>query len=79
MIVDSEKYVRNMALLLKEKIGIFPTGSLVRLNNQKDAIVISQTENPSAPIVLYNMEFDEGEPVPRNLIFLKNILILGNL
>ena len=24
MIVDSEKYVRNMALLLKEKIGIFP-------------------------------------------------------
>ena len=79
MIVDSEKYVRNMALLLKEKIGIFPTGSLVRLNNQKDAIVISQTENPSAPIVLYNMEFDEGEPVPRNLNYLKNIEIVGKL
>ena len=75
LISDPKKYDRQMAELLKKKVGMFPTGTFVKLNNDKTAVVISQTENPLAPIVLYTDQFDENVPIEENLNYQKKLKI----
>lgn len=66
-ISDGMKYEIRMAETLKKKIGMYPVGTFVKMENGKTAVVISQTENARAPIVLYTEESEKKKLVTENL------------
>ncbi len=67
IISDHEKFENRMEKILKKKIGIYPAGTFVRTENGKNAVVISQTENSQAPVVLYTGELEQSKIVTENL------------
>ena len=67
IISDGEKYEIRMAETLKKKVGIYPVGTILKMDNGKDAVVISQTENAQAPVILYTEESDEKRVISENL------------
>lgn len=67
IISDSNKYENHMEKILKKKIGIYPVGTMVKIENGKAAVVISQTENSQAPIILYTNEKNGNHMITENL------------
>lgn len=67
IISNHEKFENRMEKILKKKIGIYPAGTFVRTENGKNAVVISQTENSQAPVVLYTGELEQSKIVTENL------------
>lgn len=51
-ISDEEKYDAGMIKILKNKIGRYPVGTQLQLENKKRVVVISQTENPFQPEIV---------------------------
>ena len=66
-IEDSRKYEVRMSRILKRKIGIYPVGTFIKMENGKNAVVISQTENAQAPVILYTGESDKNYMLSENL------------
>ena len=56
-----------MEKILKQKIGIYPVGTVVKMEDGKIAVVVSQTENSQAPVILYTGEMSENHMVTENL------------
>ncbi|EOS42108.1 HD domain-containing protein [Lachnospiraceae bacterium JLR.KK009] len=67
LISNKEKYEGRMEQILEKKIGIYPAGTYVRTENGRNAVVISQTENAHAPVILYTNEMDSSNVVTENL------------
>lgn len=67
IISDGTKYEIRMAETLKKRIGLYPVGTFVKMENGKIAVVISQTENAKAPIILYTEEAEKKKLVTENL------------
>lgn len=55
-ISDTSRYDSRMLEILQQRIGFYPVGTYLTMDNGKKAVVISQTENAKAPIVLYYQE-----------------------
>ncbi len=67
LISDKEKFENRMEKILEKKVGIYPAGTYVKTENGKNAVVISQTENSHAPIILYVNEKDKNKIKTENL------------
>lgn len=67
IISDCKAYDFHMREILVQKIGYYPVGTFVKTENQKLAVVISQTENAKAPIILYMNGIDNSHIVTENL------------
>ena len=67
LISNKEKYEGRMEQILEKKIGIYPAGTYVRTENGRNAVVISQTENAHAPVILYTNEMDSSNVITENL------------
>lgn len=67
VISDKKKYENHMEEILKRKIGIYPVGTVVKMESGKTAVVISQTENSQAPVILYTGKMDENHMITEDL------------
>lgn len=67
IISDEKKYENHMEKILKQKIGIYPVGTVVKMEDGKIAVVVSQTENSQAPVILYTGEMSENHMITENL------------
>ncbi len=67
IISDKEKYESRMEKILEKKIGIYPAGTYVKTEDGKKAVVISQTENAKAPVILYTNEAGRNNIITENL------------
>ena len=52
------KYDRKVVETLLSKIAYYPVGTVVKMSNQAEGIVVLQTEDPKCPVVL---DFHSGE------------------
>ena len=68
------KYDRKVVETLLSKIAYYPVGTVVKMSNQAEGIVVLQTEDPKCPVVL---DFHSGESEKKyNLMLQKDISIL---
>jgi HD-GYP domain-containing protein (c-di-GMP phosphodiesterase class II) len=67
LISDKEKFESRMEKILERKIGFYPAGTVVKTEEGKKAVVISQTENAQAPVILYTGGMKENHFVTENL------------
>ncbi len=67
LISNKNKFENRMEKILEKKIGIYPAGTVVKTEEGKKAVVISQTENAQAPVILYTGGMQENHFVTENL------------
>ncbi len=68
------KYDRKVVETLLSKIAYYPVGTVVKMSNQAEGIVVLQTQDPKCPVVL---DFHSGESEKKyNLMLQKDISIL---
>lgn len=56
MISDEKKYDKKLFELIQNMIGYYPVGTFVKLDNDKQALVVSQTVHPCEPKIIYEEE-----------------------
>ena len=67
LISNKNKFENRMEKILEKKIGIYPAGTVVKTEEGNNAVVISQTENAQAPVILYTGGMQENHFVTENL------------
>lgn len=60
-IFDSKRYDCRMAMILERVIGRYSVGTFVKMKDGEKALIISQTEDPKAPMVLYTDEYHNNK------------------